>query len=140
MKIIQSKINLTLNYTLFAIIATIANIGTQDIIIRFYNGTHNITFSILAGTCVGLFAKYFLDKKYIFQFNTKNIKHDSKIFFLYTFMGVITTLIFWCFELGFEYIFKTKELRYLGGIIGLSIGYTIKYRLDKQYVFTQRAN
>jgi hypothetical protein len=26
-------------------------------------------------------------------------------------------------------------MRYLGGIIGLAIGYLTKYRLDKRYVF-----
>ncbi|HMU91334.1 MAG TPA: GtrA family protein, partial [Pseudomonadales bacterium] len=31
--------------------------------------------------------------------------------------------------------FATKEMRYLGGIIGLAIGYLAKYHLDKRYVF-----
>jgi hypothetical protein len=50
-------------------------------------------------------------------------------------MGLATTVIFWGFEFGFEYLFATKEMRYLGGIIGLAIGYVTKYHLDKRYVF-----
>ena len=51
-------------------------------------------------------------------------------------MGIVTTLIFWGFEFSFGYFFETKQLRYLGGVIGLSIGYLAKYQLDKRYVFT----
>ena len=50
-------------------------------------------------------------------------------------MGILTTMIFWGFELGFHYFFQTKEMRYLGGILGLMIGYICKYHLDKHYVF-----
>jgi hypothetical protein len=50
-------------------------------------------------------------------------------------MGVVTTAVFWGFEFGFHHIFQTKEMRYLGGIIGLVGGYLIKYHLDKRYVF-----
>jgi putative flippase GtrA len=52
-------------------------------------------------------------------------------------MGVLTTIIFWAIELAFEHIYQTKEMRYLGGIIGLAIGYIIKYQLDKRFVFVK---
>jgi len=52
-------------------------------------------------------------------------------------MGVVTTTIFFGFEFGFNYLFQTKELRYLGGIIGLAVGYLLKYNLDKKFVFLQ---
>ena len=87
------------------------------------------------GTGFGLVVKYILDKKYIFQYKTKNFRHNRQIFFLYTSMGLLTTFIFWGFEFGFHYIFETKEMRYLGGILGLIIGYICKYYLDKRYVF-----
>jgi hypothetical protein len=38
-------------------------------------------------------------------------------------------------EFGFDYLFKTTEARYIGACIGLAIGYIIKYRLDKRFVF-----
>lgn len=87
------------------------------------------------GTGFGLVVKYILDKKYIFQYKTETTGHNRHIFFLYTVMGILTTFIFWSFEFGFHYIFETKEMRYLGGIIGLMIGYICKYYLDKKFVF-----
>lgn len=103
--------------------------------IRNYAGTFAITASVLAGTAVGLVVKYILDKRYIFGFKARNTVHDGHTFALYTLMGLATTAVFWGFEFGFEYLFQSKELRYLGGIIGLAIGYVIKYQLDKRYVF-----
>ena len=127
--------SVTVTYTIFAIIATIANIGSQDISLRLYGGVHAIVLSVLVGTAVGLIVKYILDKKYIFQFQVKNISHDTRLFILYTITGIVTTFIFWGFEFGFNYIFHSKAMRYTGGIIGLAIGYIIKYQLDKRFVF-----
>ena len=126
---------LAVNYTIFAIIATVANIGSQDLFLRVYDAAYSIVLSVAVGTLVGLVIKYVLDKKYIFRFAVRDKLHDSYTFALYTFMGVITTFIFWGFEFGFEYMFGNKWMRYSGGVIGLAIGYYIKYRLDKKYVF-----
>jgi putative flippase GtrA len=126
---------LVLLYSLFAVISTIANICTQDIAIRLYRLDYAITFSVFAGTIVGLVVKYLLDKNFIFRYQTNNIVHDSTLFVLYTLMGVATTAIFWGFEFTFEYLYETKTMRYLGAVIGLSIGYWIKYHLDKRFVF-----
>lgn len=129
---------IAISYTLFAIIATVANIGSQDISLRLYSGAYAVSFSVLAGTAVGLAVKYLLDKKYIFRFQVKSVAHDTFTFALYTAMGIITTIIFWGFEGGFHYLFNSKEMRYTGGIIGLAIGYYIKYKLDKRFVFVTR--
>lgn len=129
---------LALVYTILAAIATLANIGTQDLMTRVYGGAYGVTISMIAGTGVGLVIKYILDKRYIFRFRAENAAHDGKTFFLYTVMGLATTVIFWGFELGFDYLFATKHMRYVGGVIGLAIGYLIKYNLDKHYVFRTR--
>ncbi len=50
-------------------------------------------------------------------------------------MGALTTLIFLAFEFAFHYAFETRPMRYLGAVIGLAIGYTSKYHLDKRFVF-----
>ncbi len=126
---------LAISYTIFAIIATIANIGAQDIVVRNYSGAFDIVISVLAGTAVGLVVKYVLDKRYIFNFQARNAIHDSQTFALYTLMGLVTTAIFWGFEFGCQHVFQSKEYRYLGGVIGLAIGYVAKYHLDKRYVF-----
>lgn len=130
---------IALIYTILAIVATATNIGTQDIVIRAYTGPMAIIVSVIMGTGVGLVVKYILDKRYIFAFQSKNLSHDSQVFFLYSVMGVITTLIFWGFEFGFHLIFETREMRYLGGVIGLAVGYVTKYHLDKRYVFRKEA-
>ncbi len=126
---------LAMLYTAFAIVATLCNILAQDICNYLYSGDFSILISIIIGTGFGLVVKYILDKKYIFQYKTKTVGHNRQIFFLYTIMGILTTMIFWGFEFGFHYIFETKEMRYLGGILGLMIGYICKYYLDKRYVF-----
>ena len=40
----------------------------------------------------------------------------------------------WNFLLFWTY-FKTHNMREIGAIIGLTIGYMIKYKLDKNFVF-----
>jgi len=133
--VVGNKTKIALMYTIFALFATVANIGSQEIAITLYQGSFAIMLSIFAGTAVGLVLKYWLDKRYIFKYQTKSIQHGSKTFTLYTIMGIVTTFIFWGFELAFDAIYGTKEMRYLGGVIGLAIGYYVKYQLDKRYVF-----
>jgi putative flippase GtrA len=130
---------LVISYIVFALIATATNIGAQDLVIRTYNGTFNILASVVVGTGIGLVIKYILDKRYIFRFRARSVAHDTQTFALYIVMGLATTVIFWGFEFGFQYIFETKEMRYLGGVIGLAIGYLTKYHLDKHFVFKQFA-
>jgi putative flippase GtrA len=130
---------LTINYAIFALIATAANIGAQDLVIRSYSGAFDILASVIVGTGVGLVVKYILDTRYIFRFRARSVAHDTQTFALYTVMGLATTVIFWGFEFGFHHVFETKEMRYLGGVIGLAIGYLTKYHLDKRYVFRTEA-
>ena len=130
---------LIIRYALFALIATVANIGAQDIIIRSYNGSLNILLAVIVGTALGLLVKYILDKRFIFRFRANTGVYDTKTFILYAGTGLATTFIFWSFEFSFQLIFATKEMRYLGGVIGLAVGYLIKYQLDKRYVFHSEA-
>lgn len=130
---------LTINYAVFVLIATAANIGAQDIVIRIYSGAFDIFASVIVGTGVGLIVKYILDKRYIFCFRARGVAHNTQTFALYTAMGLATTVVFWGFEFSFHHIFETKEMRYLGGIVGLAFGYLTKYHLDKRYVFCTEA-
>ncbi|CAG2140161.1 hypothetical protein LMG31506_02201 [Cupriavidus yeoncheonensis] len=126
---------LAITYAMLALIATAANIGVQDILIRHYTGPFQVLLSVVAGTGVGLLLKYVLDKRFIFRFSPRNASHDGQTFIIYTATGLATTLMFWAFEFGFDYLFDTREMRYLGAVIGLAIGYTVKYKLDRQYTF-----
>ena len=127
-------------YTLFAVLSTAINIGSQMLSIWIYKGPLSVEISILVGTAMGLPLRYFLEKRYIFNFTSKNLVHDGKLFVFYSAMGVITTLIFWGTEYTFHLIYDTDFMRYLGGVLGLSIGFYVKYQLDKKYVFVNSSN
>jgi putative flippase GtrA len=124
-----------LKYSLFAVLATLLNLAAQEMGIRLYNGPFNLYLAMILGTAVGLVTKYLLDKKYIFRFNTASHREDLGRFTLYGMTGIVTTAVFWGFEIGFDWFIGGKIARYMGAVIGLSIGYGVKYRLDKRYVF-----
>jgi putative flippase GtrA len=124
-------------YAAIAVLATIANLGSQMVVIALYAGPYNVQVSILVGTAVGLPIKYVLEKRHVFEFQTRDLSHDGRLFVLYTSMGVLTTLFFWAVEYLFHWAFGTDLMRYVGGAIGLSGGYYAKYRLDKRYVFVR---
>ena len=126
---------LAIIYAVLALIAMATNIGAQELTLRAWHGPFQVALSVFVGTGVGLVVKYTLDKAFIFGFRPKDKLHDAQTFVLYTVTGVVTTAIFWGFEFGFDRLFASKDMRYLGGLIGLAIGYWTKYRLDKRYVF-----
>ena len=126
--------NLFFRYILFCIVAIFVNLVTQRIILELVF-IDNYFIALLSGTLSGLIAKYILDKNYIFNDFDHSIKNNSKKFSLYTLNGVFTTAIFWGTESLFYYVYTTTLARELGAIIGLSIGYFFKYKLDKKYVF-----
>jgi len=127
-----------LRYSLFAIISTIVNMGFQYISFLAYDGFLSLYLAMFIGTLAGLVLKYTLDKKYIFFHTPKSKKDDGKKFMLYSLMGIFTTFIFWGFEIGFDYIYDNENAKYIGGVIGLAIGYIVKYFLDKKFVFIDK--
>jgi len=131
----KNSVYLVVFYSLFSFLATVVNIGSQILFVSMYPFLYAIEASILVGTILGLIIKYILDKKYIFRFKANNIGHDGKRFSLYALMGVLTTIIFWGVEYLFHILFRADFMRYVGGVIGLIIGYTIKYYLDRKFVF-----
>jgi len=133
----KSAARIALVYTLVSAFATVANIGTQALVIWLYVGSYAIEISVLLGTAVGFPIKYVLEKKYVFYFKADNLGHDTRLFILYGVMGVFTTAIFWGIEFAFHHLFGTDGMRYLGGAIGLTVGSFIKYHLDKRFVFKQ---
>ena len=122
-------------YISFALISTIINLGFQYISFLVYQGFLALYVAMFLGTLAGLIVKYILDKKYIFFHTSKSKKDDGKKFILYSLMGVFTTFIFWGFEIGFDHFFASENAKYIGAVIGLSIGYVTKYFLDKKFVF-----
>ncbi len=129
---------LAVKYTIFAIISTLMNLLFQWVSFLFYNGFGSLYMAMFMGTLAGLVAKYILDKKWIFYHTPKDKKDDAKKFILYSFMGVFTTIIFWGTEMVFYYLVPNPNAKYIGAVLGLSIGYIIKYFLDKKYVFIHK--
>ena len=121
-------------YVLFCIVATILNLVTQRIFLESIFLNHYFA-ALFFGTLTGLITKYFLDKNYIFNDVDLTIKNNSKKFSLYSLNGVFTTGIFWGTESLFYFVYATNLAREFGAIIGLTIGYFLKFRLDKKYVF-----
>jgi putative flippase GtrA len=130
------KLNkLALRYAVFAILAITANLFIQRLIFLLGENTKVFLLAIGSGTLAGLVVKYILDKRWIFHDMSSSALVHTKKFILYAITGIITTTIFWSTEAIFWFNWKSDLIRDLGAIIGLSIGYILKYHLDKRYVF-----
>ncbi|MCO8059956.1 GtrA family protein [Acinetobacter towneri] len=126
---------LVVYYSLFALVAIIANFCAQELSLMLYGAAYALWVSIVVGTLVGLVVKFYLDKTYVFKFITKNNAQQGYVFLLYSVMGVLTTSIFWGMEWAFYLYFSTDVMKYVGGFLGLVLGYIAKYYLDKHFVF-----
>ena len=127
---------LVFRYVVFAILATFVNLIIQRFVLWFGDGSVIFLVALAAGTAMGLLVKYFLDKYWIFEDLSVGVIEATKKLSLYTIMGIFTTAIFWGTETLFWLTWRTNLMREIGAIIGLSVGYFIKYHLDRRYVFT----
>lgn len=130
---------LTIRYAIFAVIATFSNLATQRIALQAGTTETHFIAAIGMGTIVGLVIKYALDKQWIFYDQDMGLKNNSRKFTLYTVMGLLTTLIFWGTETVFWLVWQTDFMREVGAIMGLTLGYIIKYNLDKRFVFNDKS-
>ena len=126
---------LVIRYALFAVLATLANLAIQRGVLWFGDSGILFALAVGAGTAAGLVIKYILDKRWIFRDMSAGVKAHSKRFSLYTAMGLVTTAIFWGLETVFWFVWQTHAMREMGAVLGLGIGYVIKYNLDRRYVF-----
>lgn len=131
----MSPAALVLRYALFAVVATVANLATQRAVLAATDGTTGFAAAMLAGTAVGLVVKYLLDKRWIFHDTSSGLRAHGRRFTLYTAMGVATTLVFWASETAFWLVWRTDAMRELGAVLGLAVGYVLKYELDRRFVF-----
>lgn len=132
----MTRQTLVLRYAGFAVIATFANLATQRLVLAYGETGAYFAAAVAAGTLVGLVIKYILDKRWIFHDMETGVRNHSRKFSLYTAMGLITTAIFWGTETLFWLVWQTDLMRELGAVIGLSIGYVVKYNLDRKFVFS----
>lgn len=127
---------LALRYAFFAALATLANLATQRGVFALAGPGQGLLAALVAGTAVGLVVKYLLDKRWIFGDRSQGMRAHGRLFTLYTAMGILTTAIFWGTETAFWLAWRTEAMREAGAVIGLAVGYVLKYRLDRRYVFT----
>lgn len=130
---------LILRYGLFAVIATLANLVTQRGILTVDTSAAGFAIAVAVGTLVGLMVKYLLDRRWIFGDDEAGLQAHRRKFVRYTGTGVLTTLIFWGSETGFWLIWRDDLMREVGAILGLAVGYVVKYHFDRRYVFGSRA-
>ena len=128
---------LALRYIAFAVVATAVNLATQRVVMGFADPGDAYYPALMAGTLLGLLVKYLLDKRWIFADPSQGLSAHGRKFSLYTLMGVATTVVFWGTETAFWLGWHTQTAREVGAILGLTVGYFVKYRLDRRFVFTQ---
>ena len=147
-------VRLTLEYALFAAIATAVNLGVQWLVVHvgepqlmrlplpawLRSPRLLVIPALVAGTGAGLVVKYILDKQFIFRDRTGGAAQHVKKFGLYAVMGLATTVIFWAAEIGAAALSASPYAMYVGGALGLMVGYIVKYRLDRRFVFIQASN
>jgi putative flippase GtrA len=133
----MSSTALTLRYIAFAVVATLANLAVQRAVLSIALLPAMLAFplALAAGTLAGLVAKYVLDKRWIFDDRSRGVEAHGRLFSLYALTGVATTAIFWGTETLFWLTWQTDAAREIGAVLGLAVGYAIKYRLDRRFVF-----
>jgi len=127
------------------VLCTLLNLGTQRIAAAILGLTPLpdavvLVLGMAAGTAVGLLTKFILDKLVVFRHKTSSASELAGGFALYVLFGVLTTAIFWGTEITFAWAWKAEASRYVGGAVGLAAGYTVKYLLDRTYVFGRSAD
>jgi putative flippase GtrA len=126
-----------IRYVLFAVLATLANLLTQEATLRLAP-VAPLTLSILMGTAAGFMLKYLLDKRWVFDDAYGSHKQELRKITLYGAFSILTTLVFWGFEIAFWTIWQTDFAKYGGAVLGLAVGYVAKFMLDRSFVFKER--
>lgn len=120
-------------YVGFAGLAIVVNLLTQWLNLALYRGPLALPLAMACGTGTGLVVKYLLDKVWIFRHRRFGFEVQMHEFTGYALTGVATTALFWGCELICNAI--GPDWRFAGAALGLTVGYAVKYRLDRRYVF-----
>ena len=123
-------------YAVTAVMSVLANLLAQEATVQALPAAH-LMVSIVVGTLVGFFMKYGVDKTWTFREAYTSPSGEAQRIVLSGLFSVATTLIFWTFELGFHAIWQTDFAKYVGAVIGLVIGYVLKFWLDRRHVFRE---
>ena len=129
-----------IRYATFAVFSIGVNLLFQYLTFLVYGESTSLYMAMFNGTIAGLICKYILDKKYIFFYKTLTIGDDVRKFTIYSAIGGFLTLVFWVFEVAFDILIDSEYAKYIGAVIGLTIGYTSKFYLDRKFVFRSANN
>lgn len=148
----KNSTNQYLYYMSFAAISIILNLASQYIVrillifflptfanTKFLSFEYWFLIALGFGTVIGFLFKFVVDKFVVFEeklsANRKaEIQKTSKQISIYFSFAIFTTMIFWGFEFTFK-ILLSGNWYLFGGLIGLIIGYTVKFLLDRKFVF-----
>lgn len=139
----MSTVQLSLLYGLFGVISIASNLIAQSLIHWIWPlsaGELDLAyFTALAfGTGVGLVVKFLLDKIWIFEdFEADGAAQHGAQFLRYAAMGLVTTGIFWGAQSGAFALWRSETALLIGGAAGLTLGYVVKYQLDRRFVFNR---
>jgi putative flippase GtrA len=134
---LSTELRTAVLYGFLGAVSVMVNLSAQWVSVRLYQGDFSVVLSILVGTAAGLPVKYLLDRRYIFAGRARSSRVGGE-FLRYASTGVITTLVFWSIEWLFHLAFGSEFWRLVGGAIGLSVGFYLKYRLDARFVFRRQ--
>jgi hypothetical protein len=134
----MKRVPTAVKYAAFAAIATGINIAAQRGVAFFIEGPLTIYVSLFFGTIAGLGIKYLLDKRFIFYYRPVSLGDEAARIFLYLVMSGFATLVFWAVEISFDALFEFEAARYVGAAVGLTLGYSLKYELDRRFVFVAK--
>lgn len=134
-----------LKYFFFAAIAILLNTLIFTLLYEWAQtwiteGIYRLLAEYIAKACgivAGFALKYFLDKNYVFADEKKESRQEAKQIGLYGLFSIFTTLLaFGLAEVG-EWLINHRYEATISWLLGLVVGYTTKYYLDKNFVFVQ---
>ncbi|EYD76137.1 hypothetical protein Rumeso_02326 [Rubellimicrobium mesophilum DSM 19309] len=128
-------LRLVASYAGFALLATAVNLGTQRVLLGDSASPLRFLVALVAGTLAGMAVKYVLDSRWIFRAGPTSAATHGKRIGKYAGTSVVTTLVFWGSEAAFFAVSPTQGSREAGALLGLAVGYVLKYHLDRRLVF-----
>jgi putative flippase GtrA len=131
-------VSLAAAYSAFAAVATCVNLAVQAGTLALISVPGALLLAMALGTVAGIVPKYLLDKRWIFADRSVGARNHARRFAIYTLLSVATTLVFWVTEIAFDRI-GGGDWHYVGAVLGLAVGYWLKYQLDLRYTFTPAA-
>lgn len=122
-------------YLCFAVLSSGVNLLTQWLLMSNLAGRYAFGVALIGGTATGWIVKYLLDKRVVFRHRSEGNLQLAENMATHAGAGVFTTLLFWIIEIVFHLFVPLDGAMYIGAALGLAISYTVRYQIDRLYVF-----